>query len=61
MWKVSDIIIIDLTIATVARQHLLNVIIGLLHWLFLNFCCLVTVAKVVRLICNRTNGHGIQD
>ena len=37
MWKVSDIIIIDLTIATVARQHLLNVVIGLLHWLFFEF------------------------
>ena len=28
---------------------------------FLNFCCVVTVAMVVGLICNRTDGCGIRD
>ena len=44
----------------VARQQLLSVI-GLLQWLFLDFCCLATVAMVVGLICNRTDGCGIRD
>ena len=44
----------------VAREQLLNVI-GLLQWLFLNFCCLVTVVMVVRLICNRMDGSGVWD
>ena len=29
--------------------------------IFLNFCCLVTVAMVVGLICNRTDGCCIRD
>ena len=45
----------------VARQQLLSVI-SLLQWLlFLKFCCLVTVAIVVGLICNRTDGCTTSD
>ena len=40
-----------------ARQS----VVGLLQGVFLNFCCLVTVALVVRLICNRMDGCGNWD